>query len=72
MPYNKEKDTCDRCGITKEAAKNHPVKTGINHPDYATTTSFYLSWDGGVTCARCHRELEIRKIFKAMDKEDKQ
>lgn len=65
--YNKKKDTCDICGITKEKAKKHPIKTGIDHPDYAYTTSFSLSYDGGVYCAKCNRERELEKLFKSMD-----
>lgn len=68
--YNFDKDTCDRCGITKEEAKKHPVATGIDHPEYKTTTSFYLSYDGGVLCARCHRESELESLFKLMDAVD--
>lgn len=66
--YNFEKDTCDDCGITKEEAKKYPVNTGINHPDYRTTTSFSLSNNGGVWCARCHRERELRLLMAAMDR----
>lgn len=66
--YNFDKNTCDKCGITKEEAKKFPVATGINHPEYRTTTSFSLSQDGGVLCARCNREAEIKSCMDAMDR----
>jgi len=69
--YNFDKNTCDNCGITKEEAKNRPVATGINHPDYAYTTSFYLGHNGEVNCAACHRENELKLCFEAMDRHDK-
>ena len=68
MAYNFEKNTCDRCGITKEEAKKRPVRTGINHPTYAWTTSFSLDDKGGVWCAACAREMELKSLFDLMDK----
>lgn len=65
--YNYEKDICDRCGIDKEEAKKHPVSTGIDHPEYRYSTSFSLSTDGTVKCAKCHREEELEKLFNTMD-----
>jgi hypothetical protein len=67
LQYNFEKNTCDRCGITKEEAKKHPVETGIDHPQYRLSTSFNLSLGGGVHCEKCHRESELEKLFTAMD-----
>lgn len=68
--YNFDKETCDRCGITKQEAKKHPVDTGINHPQYRFTTSFYLGNRGQVNCAACHREMELETLFAAMDRID--
>ncbi len=63
MGYNFEKDTCDLCGITKKAAKTRPVSTGINHPEYGTTTSFSLGYDSSVLCAACHKERELSNLL---------
>lgn len=71
MAYNNNKDTCDRCGITKETAKKFPVDTGINHYQYRYSTSFYLSFTGGVLCAKCHKESELESLFRVMDAADK-
>lgn len=65
--YNFDKDTCDRCGMTKEEAKNHPVDMGIECYPFRYSTRFYLSIDGGVLCAGCHKETELEKLFKLMD-----
>ncbi len=67
MAYNFDKNTCDKCGIDKDEAKKHPVDTGINHPEYRYSTSFYLSINGGVLCAKCHREEELKSLFNLMD-----
>ena len=66
MAYNFDKDTCDVCGITQEEAKKYPVDTGINHPEYCKSTSFRLSYDGGVWCARCHKEKSIKEVCDLM------
>jgi uncharacterized protein with PIN domain len=71
MAYNFDKNTCDRCGTTKEEAKKHPVDTGINHPEYRYSTSFKLGFNGEVHCAKCHKELTLENLFKLMDKMDK-
>lgn len=67
MSYNFDKNTCDRCGITKEEARKHPVDTGINHYLYRYTTSFSLGHNGEVWCARCHKEIELERLFALMD-----
>lgn len=63
MAYNFDKDTCDLCGITKEKAKEIPVLTGIDHPKYKYSTSFYYSFTGEVLCAQCHRGKEIGQVI---------
>lgn len=68
--YNLDKDVCDRCGITQKEAEKHPVATGINHPQYKYSTSFYLGTDGSVLCARCHKEKELEDLFKTMNARD--
>lgn len=61
--YNFEKDVCDRCGTTKEEAEKHPVDTGINNYPFRYSTRFYLSTDGTVKCARCHKEEGLENLF---------
>jgi len=64
---------CCVCGITdKERDKLPPMPTGINHPVYCKTTSFYESnvkpkkfW-----CPECHKEKELKELFELMDKRD--
>lgn len=68
--YDTEKDTCDRCGITKAEARKHPVDTGINHPEYRYSTSFSLGSRGQVHCARCHREIELESLFAWLDRRE--
>jgi hypothetical protein len=71
LQYNFTKNTCDRCGVTKEEAQTRPpVDTGIDHPDYRYTKSFSLSLGGGVHCAACAREAELERLFAAMDRRD--
>ena len=65
--YNFEKDVCDRCGITKEEAKKYPVDTGIDQYPFRYSTRFYLSTDGTVKCAKCHKEEGLESLFKLMD-----
>ena len=64
-----EVDTkCQSCGITaEESYALGPVHTGINHPEYCKTYSFY-SWGGESkhTCPRCHKEESLKKCFDAM------
>lgn len=60
--------TCKRCGITaEESAKLPPVETGIDHPVYCQTKSFYHYNDGKHMCPRCHRETQLESLFEAMD-----
>jgi hypothetical protein len=68
--YDFDKDTCDRCGISKVEAKKHPVETGVNHPEYRFSTSFSLGSRGQVHCAKCNREMELESLFATMDKRD--
>lgn len=70
--YDFAKNNCDRCGISKEEAKKFPVDTGINHPGYRYSISFYLDNKGGALCARCHREQEIAWAIAAIDRREKQ
>ena len=65
---------CNLCGITAgKASRLPPTPTGINHPEYYQTLSFYQSGgcNTGVpvthTCAVCHRENEIASAMRAMD-----
>lgn len=59
---------CSRCKRTAaQAVKMGPAETGIDHPQYRTTYSFFsqgkLHW-----CAHCHREVELERLFGAMDR----
>ena len=71
MAYNFDKDVCNRCGISKKEAKKFPVNTGIDHPFYRYSTSFYLSMNGDVLCAKCNKEMELKKVFEAIDHYEK-
>jgi hypothetical protein len=65
MCYNFDKNTCDRCRITKEAClKKH------NYDRHAA--SFSLGHNGEVTCPECHKELELENLFALMDKREKE
>lgn len=64
MTYDHEKTICDICGISKKEAEKHPVDMGINHPTFRYSTAFYLSDDGTVRCAWCHRENQLRILLK--------
>jgi len=72
---NPENNHCVDCGISQADSNKLPaVATGINHPDYSYTKSFYL--EGGqhanseviIRCPRCHREHQLESTFKAMDR----
>lgn len=76
---NPKNNVCVRCGITQEESNKLPaVATGINHPDYDFTKSFYLAGANNgndpayIWCPRCHRESELEKLFAVMDKRDKE
>jgi hypothetical protein len=66
---------CQICGITAEqSVKKGPVETGINHPEYSETYSFFTDSQnktGLYMCPRCHRENSVKKLFDFMDKRDK-
>ena len=65
---------CSQCRITAaESSKLPSVATGIDHPVYNQTKSFYRS--GGCNtgvpvthmCPRCHREEALEGAMRAMD-----
>lgn len=63
---------CFECGINAEESFNKgAVNTGINHPEYKTTYSFYHYGKNQDVCPRCHKELELGKLFAVMDARDK-
>ena len=66
---HKKNPKCARCGITRDESDRLPaVATGIDHPEYCFTKSFYLSQNTlEHHCPRCHRELDLESCFKAMD-----
>lgn len=62
------KTKCIKCGITaKDSFSKGPVLTGINHPEYYQTYSFYNYRENQSMCPRCHREHEIDLTMKSMD-----
>jgi len=67
---------CRRCRITaRDSVKRGPFPTGINHPEYCETYSFYLYDQGKETahhmCPPCHKEAELESLFALMDARDK-
>lgn len=69
MAYNFDKDTCDKCGVSKAQLKKlPPFDTGINHPEYRWSRSMSLGFDGSVLCPRCAKEQELKGLFDLMDK----
>ena len=65
---------CFRCGITAEQSfAKGPFPTGIVHPEYCETYSFYCYGEhpdapsSKHACPRCHKEIELEKTMKAMD-----
>lgn len=64
---------CVVCKITAaKFSRGEPVDTGINHPEYCRTLSFYEQRYGSkkYLCAKCHRESELKSLFEAMDRRD--
>lgn len=65
---------CARCGITAKASFNKGAfDTGINHPTYRYTYSFYnysqfIGKKNVHYCPRCHKETELEKLFDVMEK----
>lgn len=71
MPYNYDKDTCDRCNITQEEFDKKYKHTGLlTYSEMCNLTSFRLGYDGSVLCANCHREKELKELFEKMDKRE--
>ena len=64
---------CFICGITAaESFKKGPIETGMNHPEYCQTYSFYGygSKQDKNLCPRCHKEKQLRDLFAVMDARD--
>lgn len=72
MGYNFDKNTCDRCGITKEEnEKNYKDRNPfLSNYENRMTTSFHLGFNEEVWCPGCHGELELEKLFALMDKRE--
>ena len=51
MGYNYDKDTCDICRIKK------------NPLDRRMENSFRLDYDGGVLCALCYKEDQLKNYL---------
>lgn len=59
---------CCICGITaRESYKLGPVNTGINHPEYCRTYSFYSNVKKEMFCPRCHKESEIKALMDLLE-----
>lgn len=62
---------CFRCNKTnQESFALGPFPTGINHPEYYQTYSFYRYGENKHACPRCHKEMELESLFKLMDARD--
>lgn len=62
------KTRCIKCGITaEESFKKGPASTGINHPEYSQTYSFYKYGENQHMCPRCHKEHQLDLSMKSMD-----
>ena len=62
---------CFVCGITAaKSFKKGPVDTGINHPEYFQTYSFYYYGNNKHYCPRCHKEAQLKGLFDLMDKRE--
>ena len=71
MAYNFNKDTCDKCGITKEAFKQKKSYYFYSlNPAEKSQASFQLGYDGSVLCYDCHKEKQLESLFKQMDARD--
>ena len=70
MPTNFDKNTCDRCGITKE---KHDIKYPWSPYAWARHkyASFRLGQDGSVLCGLCASEKQLEELFALMDARDK-
>jgi ribosomal protein L37AE/L43A len=63
---------CKRCGKTKtQRLKEPPMFTGINHPEYMYTKSFYKYGEDNYLCPECHKETQLEELFKVMDAYEK-
>ena len=59
--------TCDRCGITEEQFyKTHPKR--IDYLNYNPLDSMFIGANDEYWCGPCHKELELEKVFKLLDK----
>lgn len=76
MAYNTDENhTCNRCGITPKQAEEQGIGAFVRrgqHQEAKFETSFKLSYDGGVLCARCHKEKSLKSLFDLMDRRDKE
>jgi len=61
MAYNFKKKTCDICGVREEKVKFDFLRK---------QESFLLGYNGEVWCAKCHKEKELKDLFKLMDIRD--
>ena len=57
MAYNFDKNTCDKCRITKDKVKKKMLKGSLR-----------LGQDGSVLCSYCHKEKLLKDIMKGIKK----
>lgn len=68
--YNREKNTCDICGITKEENEKKLI-TGVKLTyQERMNSSFLLGHNGEVWCPICFKEKELQELFDLMDKRE--
>ena len=74
MAYNTDDNApCDKCGITSEQADKQRHGAYFTRGQYGRRqfeTSFRLSYDGGVLCAKCHKEDSLKSLFELMNKKE--
>jgi hypothetical protein len=59
---------CNKCKKTqKQRNLEPPAKTGINHPVYCRTKSFYKYAEDVYLCPECHREKQLELVMASMD-----
>lgn len=75
MAYNTDENhPCDTCGITPKQAdrEGHGAHFTRGAGKRVTfETSFRLGQDGGVSCAKCHKERSLRELFDLTNRKDK-
>jgi hypothetical protein len=69
--YNREKDTCDICGITKKDNEKRFISSKYGTYQERMESSFLLGHNGEVWCPYCFKEKELNELFDLMDRREK-